>query len=99
MNTVTYELTVIHTDGSKSANVVPPTAMPSDILPGEFVMIPDQQGNSVWYVFCDKQRWWGNGRWNVGGSISQFDPGSMKEEEMYELRRSLLQQLGWIAKK
>jgi hypothetical protein len=47
-------------------------------------------------VFCDKQRWWGNGQWNVIGSVSQFDPTSMTEAEMFELRRSLLKRCGWI---
>lgn len=58
-------------------------------------MIPDAQNIPRWYVLCDKQRWWANGRWNVGGTLSQFDPSSLTEAEMYKLRRSLLQHFGW----
>lgn len=94
--TQTYQLTVLTPKGEKSHQLLPPTELPSDLVPGEFVMIPDQQGKHQWYVFCDKQRWWGNGRWNLGGSISAFDNTTMSEAEMYGLRRSLLKQCGWI---
>jgi len=97
MKTEPYQLTVLTAEGTHSMQVAPPTEMPSDLVPGEFVMIPDAQGKPVWYVFCDKQRWWGNGRWNLSGSISMFDPGSMTEAEMYDLRRSLLKLCGWIS--
>ncbi|MEY3898736.1 MAG: hypothetical protein RLZZ214_4258 [Verrucomicrobiota bacterium] len=97
MNTTTYHLTILNADGTQSGQFAPPTEMPSDLVPGEFVSIPDGNGLPQWYVFCDKQRWWGNGRWNVGGSISQFDPGSMTDLEMYELRRTLLKGCGWIS--
>ncbi len=95
MNT-TYHLTLINADGTKSDTLAPPTELPTDLVPGEFVAIPDQNGVPQWHVFCDKQRWWGNGRWNLGGTVSHFDPGSMTEAQMYELRRKLLKVCGWI---
>lgn len=91
-----YQLTVVSATGVKTAQIAPPTELPSDLVPGEFVMIPELNGAQSWYVFCDKQRWWGNGRWNLGGSIHPFDNTTMPEDEMYELRRSLLKQFGWI---
>jgi hypothetical protein len=92
----TYQLTVLTAKGKKSRQVLPPTQLPSDLVPGEFVMIPDQQGKNQWYVFCDKQRWWGNGQWNVTGSVSPFDNSTMPEAQMYKLRRTLLKRFGWI---
>jgi hypothetical protein len=95
MKTTLYNLTVVSAKRRKTSKVIPPTEMPSDLVPGEFVMIPDPKGKQEWYVFCDKQRWWGNGRWNVTGTISSI-PTGMPEADMYELRRSLLERFGWI---
>lgn len=91
----THHLTVISPKGKRVKRIVPPTELPSDLVPGEFVMIPDMQGQSVWYVYCDKHRWWSNGRWNLGGSICPITPG-MSDVEQYELRRALLKFCGWI---
>jgi hypothetical protein len=77
--------------------VLPPQAvLPGDLTPGEVLMIPDTQGKDHWFIFCDKQRGWSNGRWNMGGTLAEFDPNQMTEAEIFEYRRTLLQECGWI---
>lgn len=78
------------------APVLPPQAtLPSDLTPGEILMIPDTQGRDHWFIYCDKQRSWANGRWNIAGTLAEFDPNQMTEEDIYAYRLSLLQSCGW----
>lgn len=98
MTTEPCELTVLPAKKKgKPTKIAPPVELPSDLTPGEFLFLPDSQGKPQWYVFCDKQRWWGNDKWNLTGTIHAFDPGKLTEKEVYKLRRSLLKQCGWIA--
>jgi|GEM_PF-6935518 len=77
--------------------VLPPQAvLPPDLAPGEILMIPDTQGKDHWFIYCDKQRWWGNGKWHMTGTLVEFDPTKMTEDEIYAYRHALLQQCGWI---
>lgn len=97
MKSELFHLSVLGPKGKKSRKFVPPTELPSDLVPGEFLMIPDATtGKHQWYVFCDKQRFWDSGRWHLTGTIVSFDPSKLTEPEVYELRRSLLKQCGWI---
>lgn len=92
----TSQLTVTTARGRRIKQIAPPLEMPTDLVPGEFLMIPDVQGKSQWYVYCDKQRFWSNGHWHLTGTIVPFDPTTMTEKEIYQLRRSLLKLNGWI---
>ncbi len=94
--TETEQLTVITVKGKRLKRIEPPREMPTDLVPGEFLMIPNPQGRSQWYVYCDKQRFWSGGQWHLTGTIVPFDPTTMTEKQIYQLRRKLLKLCGWI---
>ncbi|MDX6766420.1 MAG: hypothetical protein SFU85_06480 [Candidatus Methylacidiphilales bacterium] len=71
--------------------------VPEDAVPGEVLMIPDTQGRTHWFVLADKQRWWAGGKWNITGTLAEFDPSMMNESEIYNYRLSVLQSCGWIS--
>ncbi len=96
MNTTEYHLTIADADGNRLHTIAYPTELPSDTVPGEFLQLPESNGVRQWYVFCDKQRFWSGTGWRLTGTIVPFDPSTMTEPEMYELRRKLLTQMGWI---
>lgn len=89
-------LTVVNAEGVKIGQISPPTELPSDILPGEAVTFVGPNGKHLHYLVCDKERWWSDGRWNIGGSVIEYDPATLPEDKLYELRRSLLKHFGWI---
>ncbi len=70
--------------------------LPTDVVPGEFILVPDGEGGLLWYVICDKSRFWDQGRWKIGFTFSRFDPSQMTERQIYENRRKMLQWGGWI---
>jgi len=83
---------VIAPDGSKTPMAGGP--LPSDITPGEFVFL--DSGSVQWCVVADKQRFWNGTGYQMSYSVMPFDPGSMTEAELYELRRKTLQTFGWL---
>lgn len=79
-------------DGSKSPLTGGP--LPSDLTPGEFVFL--DSGSVKWCVVADKQRFWNGTSYQMSYTVMPFDPGSMTEAEMYELRRKTLRTFGWL---
>ena len=86
---------LLDADGS-TRNIEAFPEIPSDVVPGEFVLINEGPGGWRWYIVCDKTRSWDGVRWKVGGTLSQFDPGNMTEREIYEHRCKMLEWGGWI---
>ncbi len=86
----------VDADGSAIETVTALGDIPSDVVPGEFLMYPDTQNVLRWYIVCDKARSWDGKRWKVSGTLSLFDPGTMTESQLYDHRRKMLKWGGWI---
>lgn len=96
MPTPDSDLTVLAPTGEKLGMMAPPSELPSDLIPGEFLMLPDSDGRQQWYIYADKQRFWNGTKFVLTGTIIPFDPFALSEPEAYALRRRYLGQMGWI---
>lgn len=87
-------LNVRAADGQSLGTVLPPKATPSDLEPGELLIMPWEQQPSRTFIYSDKMRFWTGTTWEMSGTFTLLPIGAT-EAEIAELRRKILKREGW----